>query len=343
MIRRALVAVLLFAILPLAAGCYDKGDYSPTEPPALESLTLSTAGNRTTLPADGVSRLRVVAQIRPDSDPDKRTVVFTTSAGQWIGGTGNTATERSVTADSSGQAALELQSAQQVGDATITASVQGVASLTRSLVIAFVAASPDDVIRFTAAPSSAPADGATVSRFTVQLSPALPLGTPVQFRTTMGTFLPEGTATATRTPDGSYAVTADLASPATLGSARVSATANNVTREVTFDLVRALPDRITVSTNNVLTVAPGGTLSVIATLERDIGTVTAGTVATFRATANGQPLGFFREITPTDGTGKATATFVVGETTFRGRATITVGAEGTGVTGSTIIEIVDPS
>ena len=77
MTRRALVAALLFAILPLAAGCYDKGDHSPTEPPALESLTLSTAGNRTSLPADGVSRLRFVAQIRPDSDPDKRTVIFT--------------------------------------------------------------------------------------------------------------------------------------------------------------------------------------------------------------------------------------------------------------------------
>jgi hypothetical protein len=67
-------------------------------------------------------------------------------------------------------------------------------------------------------------------------------------------------------------------------------------------------------------------------------------VATFRATtAAGAPIGFFRDVTTVSAAGTATATFLAGETDYRGAVTITVGAEGSSVTGTTGITIVDPS
>ena len=342
---RSLAVAFLVGLVLAAGRCYDKDDYSPTAPPTQQALTLTTSTGQTTLPADGISRLRILAQIPPDADPDKRTVVFATSLGTLIGGTANADGAREATADVGGQATVELQSGQQLGDAVVTASIKNVAGVTRRLVISFVAANPDEVVRFVAAPATAPADGATISSFTVQLSPALSLGTPVQFKTTAGKFQPGDVDTIPIPANGSYTATADLKSASTLGPARITATVQNVSREVVMEFRRALPDRIVVSTNNVFQVTPSTTagVTVIGDLQRDIGRVTAGTVATFRATTEaGAAIGFFRDVAVVGSDGKATATFVTGETTYRGRVTLTVGAEGSSVTGSAEIEVVDP-
>jgi hypothetical protein len=342
--RRSFVSLasLALAALLLSAGrCYDKDDFSPTAPETLDALVLSTAGGATTLPADGVSRLRIVAQISPDASPDRRTVLFSTTAGTLIGTAANGMV--AVPADGTGRATIELQSAQQVGESVVSAGIQGVAGLTRQLVIGFVPANLDEVIRFTAAPTSAPADDASISSFTVRLSPALPVGTQVMFMTTAGTFQPGGASTVTLTADASATVTADLKSPATLGPGRVTATALSVSREAVIEFRRALPNRITVSTNGTFTVPPSSSagVTVIGTFLRDIGKVSQGTVATFRATReSGGSVGFFRDITTVGADGTATATFIPGETTQGGRVTLTVGAEGTAVTGTTTIEIV---
>ncbi|HET9766000.1 MAG TPA: hypothetical protein VFS60_04080 [Thermoanaerobaculia bacterium] len=342
---RALAATAVAAVALFAGRCYEKKDYSPTAPPTVNALTLSTANSQTSLPADGVSRLRIIARISPDADADKRTVLFSTTAGTLVG-TANASNQVAVAADVTGTATIELRSAQQVGSAVVTAQVQNVAGLSRQLTIAFTAADPDSVIQFIAAPASAPADGATVSTFTVQLSPSLPLGTQVQFQATAGLFQPENAATATRTADGSYQVSASLASPSAIGSGRVTATANNVSRQTTIEFQRAYPNVITVATNGTFTVKPSVSagVTVVGTFLRNVGKVTPGTVATFRATtADGAPIGFFRDVTTVTAAGTATATFLAGETDYRGAVTITVGAEGSSVTGTTGITVVDPS
>ena len=347
--RRGLLATCLAASLLFAGRCYEKGDYSPTAPPVAGALTLTSANQQTTLPADGVSRLRLVARIDPNADPDKRTVLFSTSAGTLVG-TANASGQVPVAADGTGTATIELQSSQQVESAVVTAGIENVAGLTRTLLVSFVAADPDGVVRFVTAPASAPADGATVSTFVVQLSPTLPLGTKVTFQATAGVFLPEATASVERTTDGSYTATADLQSPTTIGPARVTATAQNVSRQATIDFHRAHANHVTVSTNGVFQVpaTADATLAVTATFLRDIGRVTPGAVATFRAvTDTGAPIGAFRDVTTVTadsaGTGgTATATFLPGATTYRGPVTITVGAQGSSVTGSTQVQIVAP-
>src|SRR5690349_16409211 len=88
-LQRALLALL--ALLLLTAGrCYERSRYDPTPGLIDATLSLSTVGGQTSLPADGVSRLTIVAQISPSSDLDKRTIVFTTSAGTLVGGTAAT-------------------------------------------------------------------------------------------------------------------------------------------------------------------------------------------------------------------------------------------------------------
>jgi len=140
-------------------------------------------------------------------------------------------------------------------------------------------------------------------------------------------------------------VTADLASPTTIGTGRVTATANNVSRQRTIDFVRALPNLITVSTGGTFEVKPSTSTgpTVTGTFLRNIGTVSEGTVATFRAvTSDGSAIGFFRDITTVSAAGTATATFLVGTTDYRGPVTIIVGATGSAVTGSTGVTVVDP-
>ena len=120
----------------------------------------------------------------------------------------------------------------------------------------------------------------------MQVSPALPSGTMVSFAATAGKFAPENSSPVSRPVDGSFTATADLVSPSTLGTGRVSATANNVTRQVTIQFDRALPNLITVSTQGKIQVKADNadTATVVATFLRDIGQVTEGTVATFSAT-----------------------------------------------------------
>ena len=348
--RRPLAPLASFALIALAAllltagRCYDKEDFSPTAPETRDALVLSTATGAITLPADGISRLRIVAQISPDASPDRRTVLFSKSAGTLLG-TADANGKVAVPADGTGRATIELQSAQQVGESVVTAEIKDVPGVTRQLVIGFVPANLNEVVSFTSAPASAPADGASTSSFTVRLSSALPVGTQVTFRTTAGKFQPGDVDTVTLTADASYTVTADLKSPSTIGPARVTATAQNVSREATIEFRRALPDHITVSTNGTSTVQPSTSagVTVIGTFLRDIGKVTQGTVATFSANRESGPaVGFFRDITTVGADGKATATFIPGQTTEGGRVTLTLGAEGTSVTGTTTIEIVIP-
>lgn len=342
---RPLTLLLLAAGLLCANRCYESSDFDPTPALIEQALSLSTEGGATTLPADGISRLRIIAQITPEADLDKRTIVFTTSAGALVGGADGGGGAREVEAGADGQATIELQSSQQVEEAVVKASVKEVAGLTRQILIAFVAADPDEVIRFTVQPATAPADGMTLSAFTVALSPSLPLGTEVSFQTTLGSFAPEGATTVTRPADASFTATADLMSPSTLGTARIRATAHQVTREATLGFVRALPDRITVTTGGTVEVPASatGAVTVTATFLREVGDVTAGTVATFSATGDGgAPVGSFRGVEVVGTNGQAAADFMPGETEYRGPVTLTVGAEGSTVTGTAQVQVVDP-
>lgn len=334
--RRSALALALLWLVPLSA-CYDKSDFSPTETLVDRVILLSAANGTTSLPADGFSRLRIEARLQGDPDFAKRTVVFSTSSGTLDGGSpvANCNGCRMVPADGSGLATIDLVSSQQVGTAVVRAWPADAPGITASLNIGFGAAGPDQTLQFVAAPDRAPADGATISTFTVEISPSLPPGSrQVTFQTTAGTFAPGNTASVQVSADAGGRASADLVSPRQITTARVTATVNGVTREAAIRFERALPNVITANVD--MPIAPAATstkIHVTATLLRNVGTVSDGTVVTFRATrADGTPVGLFTNVTTTTN-GVASADFLP-NTTTPGTVTITVGAQDTGGTGT---------
>ncbi len=322
------------------AGCYDKSDYSPTAPLANQVITLSSPSGATSLPADGFSRLHLEARLPGAPAFANRTVLFTTTGGTLDGGTPGTNCNnlcRNVMADGAGIARIDLISAPQVGTAVVTAMPVEAPGILASLSISFVAPDPNDTLRFVAAPARVPADGAALTTFTVALSPLLPPGSrQVTFQTTApGTsFVPGGMASIQVNADAGGQASADLKSPLAVTTGRVSATVNGVTREVSVSFERALPTTIGVAVD--LPVAPAAAstkIRVTATFRHDQGFATDGTAALFEAKRpDGTAVGIFTNLTLT-ASGVATADFLP-NTTTPGRVILTVGAQGTALTGS---------
>ncbi len=103
-------------------------------------LSFETAGGVSTLPADGASRLRLIARIASDSS--ERSVKFNTSDGELAGGTGSSTTERTVVADSADQALIELESSRDLVTAIVQAQLVNT-PFVRTLAIQFVRAAPN--------------------------------------------------------------------------------------------------------------------------------------------------------------------------------------------------------
>jgi hypothetical protein len=338
--RRLRVRLLLALLLFAAGGCYKKDDYSPTSPQAAGALTLGTLDGSQSIAADGLSRLTLVATIAADADADKRVITFSTTSGALVGAGGN-GTSIDVAAGSDGRALAILQSSQTVETAIVSAVVKGAASVSAQIQVHFTAPDANDVLRFVTAPASAPADGATVTLFTVAVAPALSTGT-VTFTSSSGAF------PATPVPIGiDHTATAGLTSPRTIGPATVTATlggSNGFSRQTAIRFDPALPNVIAVQVDN-LQVTPGGTVHVTAHFTRPVGQVSANLAAVFRAVdANGNDVGGFQNATViqpgTSATDSiATADFLPGSSAAPGPVTILVGTDPASVTGSTTITV----
>ncbi|HTG32105.1 MAG TPA: hypothetical protein VLB76_04190 [Thermoanaerobaculia bacterium] len=340
---RSRKGLLLAILLLVAGGCYKESSYSPTDPQVTGALTLAPADGTLSIPADGVSRLTMVATISADADSDKRVITFTTSSGSFVGAGNGTTVD--VTAGSDGRALVILQSSQRVETAIVTAVVKGSANVSAQRQIQFTAPNPDDVLRFVTAPAAAPADGQTITLFKVAVSPSVTTGT-VTFSSTAGTF-----PVATVQIGIDHTATAGLMSSKVPGVGTVSATLNSgggtggFSRQIPFRFDVALPNVISVVVDS-LTVMPGGKVHVTAHLTRPVGQVTANTVAVFSATdANGNDVGGFENVTvvqpgASDSDSIATADFLPGATAAPGPVTIFVGTEPLSVTGSTTITVV---
>jgi hypothetical protein len=345
--RKVFLTTVLLAIVAIAGlgagSCYKESNYSPTAPQVAGALTLAVVGGSQSIPADGLAQVTLVATIAANADADKRVITFTTSSGSFVGAAGGTTVD--VTAGSDGRALAILQSSQRVGPAIVSAVVKGSAAVSAQLQIQFTAPSADDVIRFVSPPAAAPADGQTVTLFTVAVSPTVSTGT-VTFMSTAGTF------PATPVPIGiDHTATAGLTSPKTIGAASVTATVNTTggsngfSRQTPFRFDIALPNVITVMVDS-LTVMPGGKVHVTAHFTRLVGQVTANTVAIFNATdAKGNSVGGFENVTvvqpaASGSDSTASADFLPGATAAPGPITISVGTEPPSVTGSTDITVI---
>ncbi len=116
--------------------------------------------------ADGKELVTLQVRISPDLQGDDRTVVFETTLGVFLLSTG-TGSTRIVEADDNDIATARLQSPTEGGEAIITATVRGFRQET-SVLFTTVAA-----VQFVEAPATAPADGATLTRLTVEVEVGL--------------------------------------------------------------------------------------------------------------------------------------------------------------------------
>jgi hypothetical protein len=120
-----------------------------------------------------------------------------------------------------------------------------------------------------------------------------PIGTPVTFTASAGTFLPSG-STVVATTDGAGVARAQLRAPSDSVVARVSATVGNLIAYNSVTFTRALPDQITLGADRVTvsaSAAPGAVTPVklTATLVRRFGVAGPGQVVQFTAYALGDP------------------------------------------------------
>jgi hypothetical protein len=227
-----------------AAGCHSPDDYlvSPSAADRMLAVTVSS----TTLPADGISRATITAQLDPRTDFDKRNVTFTTTAGTLIAG-GTEALSITVPADASGRAVVELRSSATPATARVDVTAS---SISRTASVEFQRLAREEVFDVSVNATSVPADGFSAAVITVTLKR---LGTAeqraIRFETSGGTFNAPGQASSrsvTITAGATGSVVVELRSELA-GTARVRVTAlemahefeitfTTLTREEVFDV-----------------------------------------------------------------------------------------------------------
>ena len=331
-----LIGAAILVILVAATACpHDPNDYigNPSE-----FIVLEVEGGATTIPADGFTETRITATLVAN-DPIAAEVQFATTRGAFVG-VKVTDGKATVRVDQDKTASILLRSGTESGEGTVSATVVDNEKVHRGLTLSFVPPDPDDVMRFVAAPGNAPADGATRSLFVTEVSGAITDRT-VAFSTTAGKF-PDGKLTASIPADTNNQAAVELVSATTVLSGVVSATINGVTRTASISFDRALPDQI-LALPDALEVEAGKTLNVNGTLLRNAGTVTPQTIATFDTQRpDGSSLGGFLSIQPSNLQGQVSATYLPGDTAYRGPVTIIIGVIGSPVTGSTTIQLIEP-
>jgi hypothetical protein len=278
--RRALLSALALVAL---AGCHNPDAYVLGPDRADEVLGVTPSA--TSIPADGIARVTIVAQLDPRTDNDKRTVKFTTSAGTLIGG-GKEGPTTDVAADTTGRATVELRSSTSPGTARLDVVAGTVA---RTTTVEFTPVASQDLYEVVVNPPAVPANGFSTSRVTVQLKR---LGTPqqrvVKFEASAGTLIGAGVTTphsANVQADADGLAAVDLQSEKSPGLARLLITALDTTREVTIEFVPADPGEIITLSLQPSSVAADGTTPITAIAQVAPALPSARRSVTFRTTA----------------------------------------------------------
>lgn len=333
----ALVAV---GVGSLACG-YDPNDYtlSPSHVDSVLTLAVRDSTNGaplTSLPADGFSRLTLVAIIDSQADASRRTVNFATTGGTLVGATGSGGSQ-SIVADAHGRASVDLVSGTLVQPVRIRAEVKDVGGVAKELNLQFTAVIPDSVLRFIALPATLEADQATTGAIAVLVSGHIPANQrAVTFSTSSGQFAQSSPVT----PLADNIARIDLKGTLTPGLARIQASVSGFARDTTVTFVPALPDTILLDAG-AFSLATGTETTVRARLLRTMGTVSIGTLPEFTARdAGGALVGQFRSVQPSNTQGEATAIFTPSGVTPPATITLEARVAGAPATGRATLQII---
>ena len=316
-----------------AAGCYQPDDYliGPSQDQALV-VTVSAA----TMPADGISRVTITAQLDPHTDADKRTLTFTTTAGTLSFG-GKEGLSMTAPADINGKAIVELRSSTTAGTAQLEVTV---ATVSRTASVEFVKLTRAEAFDGAVSGTSVPADGFSKVLISVTLKR---VGTipqrAVRFETSAGTLIATG-----QTDSRAVTVTADetgraevaLQSEKTIGTARVRVTAIDISQDFDITFTPVNPAQIITVSATPSSVPADGVTSLIVSATVAAGLPAGRRSVSFRATL-GQLLPV---VIDADGSNVARAS-LVGTTPGETRITATVDDTTAGTTASFSVALPD--
>jgi hypothetical protein len=305
MIRHLVFVALLVMTAP---ACHHPDDYLlGGQSDEVLKVTVSSAS----LPADGISRATITAQLDPRTDADKRTVTFTTTAGTLIAA-GAEGTSVAVPADGTGLASAELRSSTTPATARVDVTV---ASVSRSTSVQFVKLSREEVFDVSLSSTTAPADGFSTIVFSVTLKR---LGTvdqrAIKFETSAGTFIASGQPVAravTLTAGATGRVIVELQSEvAATAHVRISALDTLYDVDITFTAPRQA-DVFDVFVSRTSIEADGFSTSVITAMLKKSGGTPQQRAVKFETAAGtliapGQPAARAVSVTA-DATGRAVA------------------------------------
>ena len=122
----------------VAFGCFNPEDYDT--PPVSSDLIWLVSGNAKDVPANGATRAKVVVQISDKAAPGRRTVVFWTTSGAFVGGKGDSI---AVEVDRNFRASAELTNTSPK-KAEVYAKIRGISTVD-SVRIDFIQAYPDKI------------------------------------------------------------------------------------------------------------------------------------------------------------------------------------------------------
>lgn len=203
----------------------------------------------------------------------------------------------------------------------------------------------EQALQFRVEADSLPADGATLLLVAATIPrQARTDRRAVTFASTAGTFRDGGEAKATITAiDG----TADtyLRAPRQPGRVRIRAEYGSVVRDTTVEFHVAQPDRAELQVSAFQVKASlESQITATAHLRRTVGQPTSGIQIRFETARedNGQPLGRFNAVLPSDVNGTVTVTYSPGDTSYRGAVRISAVASEGRVLGETSIDVIAP-
>jgi len=334
-VRRS--AGIALCLVALGACEQYKSTLAPTP-----ALVLQVSPDKTSIPADGQSRVLITATIDPKSVDSVRTVIFTASKGTLFGQKAASGGGFEVQADGQGHAVIELQSSRDAGTSIVQAKAGTYAATTN---VDFTTIDSNSIIQISASQGAIPADGLSTSTILATIKEGwLGADRKVTVTTTFGTLDGPTQTTVTPTADAQGRVSVLLRSPKETGFSQVTVTASGVSNFVTVTFAQALAESIHLQTNSAfLKASTAEKVHVTATLLRAFGTVSKNTAVVFRAVDSaGGTIGAFSAIELSDANGIAGADFSVGNHTYRGTVVITASIPSLGLSTSVQIVIIDP-
>lgn len=332
--------IALLACAMLSAGCHDPSKYDLTEEQVSSIISLEAVGP-SSIPADGFTTTTLRARINP-ANANNRTLFITTDRGTLAKGEGKlTDGALTVTAGPDGSVDFDLKSAKETGVATLVVTADKQPLISASTTISFEAANPDDTVRFIAVPASMPADGASQASVEVQLNTLIPATSrTAAFESTLGSFIPTSKSVLA---DAVGVARITLKSDTTIGTARLTVTAESVVRQTVVEFVRALPMTITASSPLTVPASTTGAIEVTGQLRRTPGSVSDGTAVLFEAfrTDTGAAIGSFRNITSSTGQ-QVSASFLPGSTDYRSIVELRISLPDRSISASTTVLVIAP-